>query len=198
MVGLAGLTISAAAEPTQSNSQAAPQIAQARATCRTPEVEARIQELTKEIAQRERGDENARQGITSATLKGYPIDANSYAYRTLYGQVQKSQQLREELASLEGLPPCPQPVAVTPPVYTPPAVYGTGAYTPPINPGYRPSYNSPVTPQSPGYNGFYYTPGVSAPPPYNPGLYNGPGLYNAPGVYNAPGLYNAPIAPPPQ
>src|SRR5881275_1877544 len=92
IVGLAGLTFSAAAEPPLSNSEAAPQIAQARATCRTPEVEARIQELTKEIAAREPQDEGARKVITSLVINGNPISTNSDLYRRYYNHLQSSQQ----------------------------------------------------------------------------------------------------------
>src|SRR5438270_11241766 len=47
------------------------------AICRTPAVEAKIQELRTEIADREPRDEGARKAITSHMLNGHRITTNS-------------------------------------------------------------------------------------------------------------------------
>src|SRR5438270_8613359 len=154
-----------AAPGTAMSQPVSPAVSPGPATCRTPAVEARIQELRKEVADREQDDEGAQKVVTSYTVKGASPNP---VYKRYYDFLQKSLRLRQELAQLEGLPPCPQPVAGTP------SVYGTGTYTSPVYPGYQPPYNSPVTPQSPAYNSFYYTPGMSAAPAYNPRFYNAP------------------------
>src|SRR5205085_9468849 len=84
-------------------------------------------------------------------------------------------RLREELAQLQGLPPCPQPPATAP-------VNSTGQYISPFN----------TTSGYTGYRPFYCTPGdTPAPPAYNtPGYTSYPSYYNSP-FYNAP-VYNAP------
>src|SRR5205823_14838088 len=122
-------------------------IAGIQATCRTPEVEAKIAVLRAEIAEREPKDEGARKVVTSMMLNGMPISTNSDTYRQFYGYLQNSMRRRRELEYLEGLPPCPPPAATTTTVTTvgpvpqiqpiggwtapPPSVYGTGAVPPP-------------------------------------------------------------------
>src|SRR5205085_3517966 len=112
------------------------------ATCRTPAVEARIQELRTEVADRERDDEDAQKVVTSYTVKGASPNP---VYKRYYDFLQESLRLRQELAQLEGLPPCPQPVAATP---------ITGQYNSPFND--RSGYT--------GYRPFYYTPGYTPAP----------------------------------
>ena len=96
-------------------------------------------------------------------------------YKRYYDFLQQSQRLRQELAQLEGLPPCPQPPVATP-------ITSAG------------QYNSPFTDTSgyTGYRPFYYTPGYTPAPP----AYTTPGYTTYPSYYNSP-FYNAPIAPPP-
>ena len=148
LIGLSAFLCSAA--PGEAVSQPA-----APATCRTPAVEAKIEALRKEIADREPRDETARKVITSM-MNGYPISINSTTYRTFYDYLQRSIRLRQELAQLEGLPPCPQPPAPSP-------VNSTGQYNSP--PNVAPSYTGyPAYYNSPFYNapweggGFYFGP----------------------------------------
>ena len=119
---------------------------------------------------REQDDEGAQKVVTSYALKGASPNP---VYKRYYDFLQESLRLRQELAQLEGLPPCPQPVAATP---------ITGQYNSPFND--RSGYT--------GYRPFYYTPGYTPAPP----AYNTPGYTSYPSYYNSP-FYNAPVAPPP-
>jgi len=118
----------------------------------------------------EQDDEGAQKVVTSYALKGASPNP---VYKRYYDFLQESLRLRQELAQLEGLPPCPQPVAATP---------ITGQYNSPFND--RSGYT--------GYRPFYYTPGYTPAPP----AYNTPGYTSYPSYYNSP-FYNAPVAPPP-
>ena len=161
-----------AAPGTAMSQPVSPAVSPGPATCRTPAVEARIQELRKEVADREQDDEGARKVVTSYTLKGASPNP---VYKRYYDFLQESLRLRQELAQLEGLPPCPQPVAATP-------ITSAGQYNSPFND--RSGYT--------GYRPFYYTPGYTPAPP----AYNTPGYTSYPSYYNSP-FYNAPVAPPP-
>src|SRR5204862_3357124 len=82
-----------------------PAVSPGTATCGTQAVEARIQELRKEVADREQDDEGAQKVVTSYALKGASPNP---VYKRYYDFLQESLRLRQELAQLEGLPPCPQ------------------------------------------------------------------------------------------
>ena len=161
-----------AAPGTAMSQPVSPAVSPGPATCRTPAVEARIQELRKEVADREQDDEGAQKVVTSYALKGASPNP---VYKRYYDFLQESLRLRQELAQLEGLPPCPQPVAATP-------ITSAGQYNSPFND--RSGYT--------GYRPFYYTPGYTPAPP----AYNTPGYTSYPSYYNSP-FYNAPVAPPP-
>jgi hypothetical protein len=130
-----------AAPGTAMSQPVSPAVSPGPATCRTPAVEARIQELRKEVADREQDDEGAQKVVTSYTLKGASPNP---VYKRYYDFLQESLRLRQELAQLEGLPPCPQPVAATP-------ITSAGQYNSPFND--RSGYT--------GYRPFYYTPGYT-------------------------------------
>jgi hypothetical protein len=161
-----------AAPGTAMSQPVSPAVSPGPATCRTPAVEARIQELRKEVADREQDDEGAQKVVTSYALKGASPNP---VYKRYYDFLQESLRLRQELAQLEGLPPCPQPVAATP-------ITSAGQYNSPFND--RSGYT--------GYRPFYYTPGYTPAPP----AYNTPAYTSYPSYYNSP-FYNAPVAPPP-
>src|SRR5207302_5950723 len=83
-----------AAPGTAMSQPVSPAVSPGPATCRTPAVEARIQELRKEVADREQDDEGAQKVVTSYALKGAsPNPVYKRYYDFLHETLRRCQEL---------------------------------------------------------------------------------------------------------